>query len=416
MGWPDALAIPGEFAMSGRKIRETTLDFGTDPVMQESAWEYPTYYRMLGREPRSAHPFWTHEDIHCQPEKMEATLSVPPDRFQEMARILVERGTRRILFSGVGSSLNVAAAAAHAFWQTAGFPAHWVDSSEALLGEAALDTEGLAVVGLSASGNTLATVEHIRACRARGCLTLAFVNTPDTRLVDAAEMSFVDPGGFGVVWETSVRLAALVRLAVEFARLRDREAEAKAVYSGLKQLPELYAHVLPRLDERTSKLGELIASHRAAVIAGSGNQSPIASEMALRFMEMAFLPVWPDGLVSFLHGFIGYLTSDVALVLLAPADKTRPYARRLARITQVTKSTLIAVLDEDDKAIAPAADGVIRLPQVHTALNPLLYLLPAQLLPYYTAVALPGGNPDIKRTNQPRFARAYTLAFPPESH
>ncbi|MBN1266085.1 MAG: SIS domain-containing protein [Anaerolineales bacterium] len=402
--------------MAKKPIHESTISFEPNPVFHEAAWEVPTHYRVLGREPRTTHPFWTYEDIFCQPEKLEATLAVPDERFKEIAQKLKKKGIRRLLFSGVGSSLNLAMAAAHAFWQIASFPADWVDSSEALIGDMVLDTEGLAVVGLSASGNTLETVEHIRACREKGCLTLAFVNTTDTRLVEAAEISYVDPGGFGILWETSVRLAAVIRLAAAVASLQNRDEEAKAVLAGLQQMPALYARVLPRLDVRSSSLGELIAGQKAAVIAGSGNQSAIVHEMALRFMEMAFFPVWPDGLVNFLHGCIGFLTSDVATILIAPGDRTRPYARRLAQITQVTKSPLIAVIDEEDRAVGQLADGVLRMPQVHAALKPLLYLLPAQLLPYYTSIAIPGGNPDIRRTNQPRFARAYALAFPPKSH
>jgi len=402
--------------MVKKPIRESTLQFESDPTFHEAAWEIPTHYRALGREPRTAHPFWTYEDILCQPEKLEATLAVPQDRFKVMAQLLIERGVRRLLFSGVGSSLNLAMAAAHAFWQIASLPAGWIDSSEALIGDEVLDTEGLAVIGLSASGNTLETVEHIRASRAKGCLTLAFVCTPDTRLVDAAEISYVDPGGFGILWETSVRLAAVIRLAAAYASLQNRNEEAKAVLTGLQKMPDLFSQVLKKLDVRSARLGELIAANKAAVVAGSGNQRAIAHETALRFMEMAFYPVWPDGLVNFLHGCLGFLTSDVVTILIAPADRTRPYARRLAQITQVTKSPLIAVVDEDDRAVGGIADGVLRMPLVHTALKPLLYLLPAQLLPYYTTIALPGGNPDIRRTNQPRFARAYAIAFPPKSH
>jgi len=401
--------------MVKKEIRESTVQFDTHPFQQEAAWELPIHDRVLGREPRRSHPFWTYEDILCQPQKLAASLDVPDERFEEIARLLVKRGVRRMLFSGVGSSLNLAMAAAHAFWQIASFPAAWVDSSEALIGDTVLDTDGLAVVGLSASGNTLETVEHIRTCRAKGCLTLGFVNTADTRLVEAAEISYVDPGGFGILWETSVRLAAVIRLAAAVARLQDRREEANAVTGGLLQMPERFSRLLPQLDVRSASLGEMIARQKAAVVAGSGNQRPISHEMALRFMEMAFFPVWPDGLVNFLHGCIGFLTSDVVTILIAPGDRTRPYARRLAQITQVTKSPLIAVIDEDDHAIAQIADGVLRMPQVHTALKPLLYLLPAQLLPYYTAVSS-GNNPDIRRTNQPRFARAYALAFPPKSH
>jgi glucosamine 6-phosphate synthetase-like amidotransferase/phosphosugar isomerase protein len=81
------------------------------------------------------------------------------------------------------------------------------------------------------------------------------------------------------------------------------------------------------------------------------------------------------------------------------------------------KSPCVAVIDEDDKGgIAPIVDGVLRLPVVHPLLKPLLYILPGQLLPYYTEVARPGGNPEIQRSELPQVARAFDVAMPPKSH
>jgi glucosamine--fructose-6-phosphate aminotransferase (isomerizing) len=138
--------------------------------------------------------------------------------------------------------------------------------------------------------------------------------------------------------------------------------------------------------------------------------------MALRFEEMAHFPARGRALVDFLHGGVGYLAPDIVTVILAPSAEGYEYALRAARVTQAVKSPCVVVVDEHDDALAALADGVVRLPMTHPALGPMLYLMPAQLIPYYTEVARPGGNPDVQRTDQIRYARAFDVAFPPKSH
>jgi len=103
-------------------------------------------------------------------------------------------------------------------------------------------------------------------------------------------------------------------------------------------------------------------------------------------------------------------------MLLAPPGETYEYALRAARVTQTVKSPCIAMVDKDDEVVSSLVDGVVRLPVAHPALKPLLYVLPANLIPYYTEVARSGGNPDVQRTDQPPYARAFDVAFPPKSH
>jgi glucosamine--fructose-6-phosphate aminotransferase (isomerizing) len=104
-------------------------------------------------------------------------------------------------------------------------------------------------------------------------------------------------------------------------------------------------------------------------------------------------------------------------IVLAPQGKAYEYAVRTVNVAHIVKSPCIAVIDEGDTGkIAVLADQIIRIPNTHPLLKPMLYILPAQLIPYYTEVARPGGNPDAQRTDQPNYARAFDIAMPPKSH
>lgn len=400
------------------EIIESTLSFQYEPEAYEKASEFPTYYRALKRQPRHEHPFHTYDDILRQPDLVRGVLEPSMDAAPRMAREALEKGVQRVLFTGLGASYHLAASAAHAIWRICRLPAEYVESSEALLSQVVFDWEQTLVIGLSASGNTVESVEHLKQAREAGAWTLAFTNLDNTRLTQIAHDHLAVPGGFGLVWDYTTRLAALYRLAIELAKARGSETQhLENLETELSRLPDLMQHALQAIDSPCQRLGEKIQSLRAAVIPAAGNQLPNAWETALRFEEMAHFPARGRPLVDYLHGGVGYLAPDILTMLLAPPGRTQEFALRAAQVTQTVKTPCIAIMDEGDASqIATLVDHVLRVPETHPVFKPLLYILPGQLIPYYTEVARPGGNPEAQRTNEPRYARAFDVAMPPKSH
>ena len=400
------------------EIIESTLSFQYEPEVYEKAGEFPTYYRSLNRQPRTGHPFHTYDDILRQPDLVRSTIEASSEVVPMMAKAALDKGIQRVLFTGVGASYHLAASAAHAIWLITQIPAEYVESSEALLAQTVFDYEQSLVIGLSASGNTIETVEHLREAREAGAYTLAFTNLDNTRLTHAAHQSFTALGGFGLVWDYTTRLAALAQLALELSKAGGHPPfDLETLQKELVQLPTLMQHALEMIDTRCERLGHKIQPLRAAVIPAAGNQLPNAWETALRFEEMAHFPARGRPVVDYLHGGVGYLAPDILTMLLAPPGRTQEYSLRAAQVTQIVKAPCIAVMDEGDPSeIAALADAVLRVPVTNPVFKPLLYVLPGQLIPYYTEVALPGGNPDVQRTNEPRYARAFDTAMPPKSH
>jgi glucosamine--fructose-6-phosphate aminotransferase (isomerizing) len=400
------------------KIIESTISFQFDPEVYEKASEFPTYYRSLNRQPRSRHPFHTYDDILRQPNLVQGALAASAEVAPDMVRAALEQGFQRVLFTGVGASYHLGASAAHAIWSICGLPAEYVDSSEALFSDIPFDYQHSLVIGLSASGNTVETVHHLQQAREAGAWTLAFTNLDNTRLTQAAHAHLAVPGGFGLVWDYTTRLAALYQLAIELAKAGgSKRSDLDSLQKELTRLPKLMEHTLESIDKHCQRLGEQIQTLRAAVIPATGNQLPNAWETALRFEEMAHFPARGRPLVEYLHGGVGFLAPDILTVLLAPPGKTQEYTLRAARVTQIVKTPCIAILDEGDATeTAALADHVLRVPVTNSEFKPLLYILPGQLIPYYTEVARPGGNPEAQRTDEPRYARAFDEAMPPKSH
>lgn len=403
--------------MSEPKVRESTLSFNFNEQMYESAGELPTMYRALNLAPRTGHPYWIYEAIQRQPELVRESIETIPEAAEKIAKAFMDGGKKRILLSGIGASYHLAACAAHVLWSVAGIPCEFVESSEGLLSDIPWDYPNLMFFGLSASGNSKETVEHALLAKQNGAFVVSMTNLDHTRLTAAADISYVAPGGYGLVWDLTTRLAPFAYLASELAlRLGKHKEDILALRAALTQIPYQMTSTLKAIDGVCRRVGVSLQSRRSVVIPASGNLLPVAWEMALRFEEMAHYPAKGRPVVDFLHGGVGYVAENIATVVMAAPGKTYSYSQRLAQVTQTLKTPCIAVVSEEDEQIAPLGDEVIRIPETHPALRPLLYLLPAQLIPYYTEVARPGGNPDAQQTDQPKYARAFDVAYPPKSH
>ena len=165
------------------KVLESTLSLNFDESAYENAHDYPTLYRAMRLEPRCQHPFWINESILKQCRLVGEALEIIHPVAERITAAFIAQGRKRILFSGIGASYHLAASAAHVFSEVTGIQADFVDSDvrkrtyEALLSGLIYDYPDSLVVGLSASGNTLEAVEHLRLARDAGALPVAEIAT-----------------------------------------------------------------------------------------------------------------------------------------------------------------------------------------------------------------------------------------------
>jgi glucosamine--fructose-6-phosphate aminotransferase (isomerizing) len=129
---------------------------------------------------------------------------------------------------------------------------------------------------------------------------------------------------------------------------------------------------------------------------GRGYNYPVALEGALKLKEISY--IHSEGLpaAEMKHGPIALINPGMPVVFIAPRGSQ--YEKILGNIQEVKArgGKIIAVASEGDDHIHTVADPVFTIPETIEPLQPLLTVVPLQLLSYHAAVAR-GCNVDKPR-------------------
>jgi glucosamine--fructose-6-phosphate aminotransferase (isomerizing) len=171
--------------------------------------------------------------------------------------------------------------------------------------------------------------------------------------------------------------------------------KGREIVRELKLLPEKVHSILSN-----TKQIEYIASEfkdsRNFLYLGRGYNFPAALEGALKLKEISYIHAEGYPAAEMKHGPIALIDNNMPVVFIAPRDKT--YDKVLGNIQEVKArhGRVIAIVNEEEDQIRKLADYLICVPPTCDMFNPMLTVIPLQLLAYYIAV-LRGCNVDQPR-------------------
>jgi len=245
-------------------------------------------------------------------------------------------------------------------------------------------------VGISQSGETADTLAALREARRAGSPVAAIVNVPSSeiaRMADTVLPTHAGPEiGVASTKAFTTQLAVLYLLA---AKLRESRGLAKGVTAeerwALGHLAAAIGKTLA-LEPEIERLARAFHAARDFLFLGRGPHYPIALEGALKLKEISYIHAegYPAGEMK--HGPIALIDEHLPVVVLAPNDGWRD--KTLSNLVQVKSrdGISIVVTNGADEEIAAAADHVLVLPESIPELQPILSVIPLQLLAYHIAV------------------------------
>jgi glucosamine--fructose-6-phosphate aminotransferase (isomerizing) len=348
------------------------------------------------------------KEIHDQPEALAETINdrtvsgdgvelTDPGSFDEA---LLE-GVTRVVFVGCGTAYHAGLMGRYAVEEWAGLPAE-VDIASEYRYRNPLIGPGDLVVGISQSGETADTLGALRVARERGARVVALTNVMGSQVTRETDGVLYTRAGLEIgvaATKTFVAQLALVYLlALRLAELRGalpapRIAE---LVRALRRLPHLAEELLVGLGERIDEVAEWCWQADFFLYIGRHAGVPIALEGALKLKEISYVSTDAYAAGEMKHGPIAML--DERTPVVAVATNSPVLAKVINNIDEVSArgAKVIAVTTTGDTTVAPHVADTIEVPATDAIIEPLLAVIPLQLLAYKIAMRR-GLNPDQPR-------------------
>ena len=257
------------------------------------------------------------------------------------------------------------------------------------------------LITISQSGETADTLAALRKAKEKGLLaSMTVCNVPGSSLVRESDMCLMTNAGpeIGVASTKAftTQLTALLLLTVALAKRNGLSEAAEAeIVAALHQLPGLVQKALD-LDPNIQKISELFADKHHSLFLGRGPMYPIAQEGALKLKEISYIhaEAYPAGELK--HGPLALVDEDMPIVTVAPKnDLLEKLVSNLEEV-KARGGELFVFADESVNLHDLDDQHLVSLPTVPSCLEPIVYIIPLQLLSYHVAV-LKGTDVDQPR-------------------
>lgn len=254
------------------------------------------------------------------------------------------------------------------------------------------------IIALSQSGETADTLAAIREAKRKGARLLGIVNVVGSSISRETEAGVYNHAGPEIgVASTKIftsQLTILTLLALLLGRHHNLSlTEGVAAIRALQLLPEQVRECLSQA-HHIEAIAEKYYKCNNWLFLGRKYNYPIAMEGALKLKEISYIHAegYPAGEMK--HGPIALINPKMPTVAIIPKDDM--YEKMISNIQEIKsrKGPVIAIATKGDDKIKEMVDEVIEIPETLDFLNPILAVVPCQLLSYYCANLL---NRDIDK-------------------
>ncbi len=352
------------------------------------------------------------KEIHEQPRAVADTLVGRIDLEGDDVRLdgieLDVKAIKRIVFIACGTSFHASLVGEFLVESLARIPVE-VDLASEFRYRDPIVGPGDLVVAVSQSGETLDTMEAIREAKKKGATVLAISNVVEAsipRLSDHAFYTHAGPEiGVASTKAFTTQLVSMALLAIYLGRRTGTlsHERARVLLSELVQLPNKMRDVV-EMGAHLQVLARRYGQASGFLFLGRGAQYPIALEGALKLKEISYIHAEGYAAGEMKHGPIALIDDQLPVVVLVP--KGPSYDKTVSNLAEVRarQGKVLAIATRGDSEIGQHADDVVLVPDTALELQPILTVLPLQLLSYYVA--------DLKGTDvdQPRnLAKSVTV-------
>jgi glucosamine--fructose-6-phosphate aminotransferase (isomerizing) len=170
---------------------------------------------------------------------------------------------------------------------------------------------------------------------------------------------------------------------------------AAEIVRELSRIPQSVERILLQND-KIVEISKIFKDATNFLYLGRGYNFPVALEGALKLKEISYIHAEGYPAAEMKHGPIALIDENMPVVFIAPSDHSHDKVITNIQEVKARKGRVIAIVSEGDQEIKGMAEFVIEIPPTVDSLQPLLSVIPLQLLSYHIAV-MRGCNVDQPR-------------------
>ena len=251
-------------------------------------------------------------------------------------------------------------------------------------------TDKTLLVTISQSGETADTLSSLKFAKKTGNpISLAICNVANSSICRESDFTLLTNAGpeIGVASTKAfvTQLSALNLLLLTLMRVHGCLPSArKRITKALNELPKHLEKTLKQTDVY-KKVAKQLFKKNSTLFLGRGLYFPIAREGALKLKEISYIhaEAYPGGELK--HGPLALIDKDMPVIALVPDNE------HLDKITSniaevAARKGKVFTIGPLGKTKITKEGGHIKIPKTLDLLNPIISVVPMQLIAYYTAL------------------------------
>src|SRR3954452_16518627 len=247
------------------------------------------------------------------------------------------------------------------------------------------------VIGVTQSGETADTIAGMQEAKKRGAKLITICNVigaAATRMSDGVIYTNAGPEiGIASTKAFTTQLTAFYLLALYIRQLRgDDIDDRRYAMHEMRVIPHKIEDILAKQEKHIEALAHKYAKSQDFLFLGRGVHYPIALEGALKLKEISYIHAegYPAGEMK--HGPIALIDENLPVVAIATGDQLAEKTKSNMQEVKARDGIVIALTDRDQEDHGGIADEVIEVPSVSPLLQPIVNVVPLQLLAYFIGV------------------------------
>ena len=338
------------------------------------------------------------KEIHEQADAVAETIAdrLPNDDGVDLSDVELDddflRGLRRIVIVACGTAYHAGLVGRYAIEEWARVPVEMDIASEYRYRNPVVGPDDL-VIGMTQSGETADTLAAMRLAREKGAKVLAITNSMGSQATREADAVLYTRAGLEICVAATktflAQVAAMYLIGLRLAELRGtiEPSRLAELVAEMKALPSKIDATLASCEDLVRKVSSTHSDQQFFLYLGRHIGLPVCLEGALKLKEVSYIPTDAYAAGEMKHGPIALLDESTPVVCVATESPILDKVLSNVEEVRARGAETIAIATEGCERVGEVAGQTIEVARTDWLLQPIVAILPLQLLAYDIARA-----------------------------